>query len=397
MAADFEYIVIGRGMMGAAAARHLTLEGKRVGLIGPDEPADRVAHQGVFGSHYDEARITRTFDDNMVWSQLASRSIERYAALEGESGISFFTEAGCLFSTPRPGAEGYMARAVAVSDRRGLDVEVIAPEALPARFPHMRFPKDHYGYYEKRNAGHVNPRALVKAQALMAERQGAAIIAETAVSVVEADGRVEVRTAEGRCHTAARVLVAAGGFTNICSLLPEPVDMRATARTIVFFELDAARQAIFSAMPSTVVFAERDEDLVYILPPVRYPDGKTYLKIGGDSEKAAFDRPGAIGDWFRSDGDLDEAAKLQRIAVSLMPDLEGVPTTSGACIASFTRTTYPYVGFTRSPNVAVLTGGNFVAAKCSDELGRLGARLLIDGALSDSDFAAELAPQYLSS
>ena len=61
MATDFEFIVIGRGMMGAAAARHLTLEGKRVALIGPEEPSDRLAHQGVFASHYDEARITPHF------------------------------------------------------------------------------------------------------------------------------------------------------------------------------------------------------------------------------------------------------------------------------------------------------------------------------------------------
>ncbi|PZU90406.1 MAG: FAD-dependent oxidoreductase [Shinella sp.] len=395
MATHFEFIVIGRGMMGAAAARHLTLEGKRVALIGPEEPVDRLAHQGVFSSHYDEARITRTFDDNPVWSQLASRSIERYDELESRSGIHFYTEAGCLFSTPLPGEEGYMARAVEVSKRLDLDVELIAFDDLAMRFPHMCFPDGHSGYFERRNAGHVNPRALVRAQALMAERQGAQLIAETAVSVLQSAAGVEVRTAEGGMYTAARVLVAAGGFTNLCGLLPQPVDMRATARTIVFFELDDKRQAEFSAMPSSVVFAERDEDLVYILPPVRYPDDKIYLKIGGDSEKTAFEDLPSIGGWFRSEGDAEEARKLERIAVSLMPGLEGAPTTSGACIASFTRTTYPYIGFTSLPDVAVLTGGNFVAAKCSDELGRLGARLIIDGALSESDFAEELRPVFL--
>ncbi|MFB2606970.1 FAD-dependent oxidoreductase, partial [Rhizobium phaseoli] len=42
---------------------------------------------------------------------------------------------------------------------------------------------------------------------------------------------------------------------------------------------------------------------------------------------------------------------------------------------------YPYAGFTQSPRIAVLTGGNFVAAKSSDELGRLGAVLLTEGVL----------------
>ena len=58
---DFKYIVVGAGMMGAAAARHLSVQTDGVALIGPDEPADRKTHQGVFSSHYDEARITRGF------------------------------------------------------------------------------------------------------------------------------------------------------------------------------------------------------------------------------------------------------------------------------------------------------------------------------------------------
>jgi len=54
--------VIGRGLIGSAAARHLAKAGHAVTLIGPDEPADRKAHRGVFASHYDEGRITRALD-----------------------------------------------------------------------------------------------------------------------------------------------------------------------------------------------------------------------------------------------------------------------------------------------------------------------------------------------
>lgn len=395
MAADFKYVVVGRGMMGSAAARHLTLEVDSVAVIGPDEPADRTSHEGVFASHYDEARITRTFDDNRVWSELASRSIDRYGDLEAASGIRFFTEAGCLFSAPPQAPGTYMARALDVCAARGLSVETIPAARLTERFPHMRFPAVHSGYFEARRAGHVNPRALVRAQSVMAQRQGAQMIAETAVRLDDRGDMVAVTTAEGRTVTADRVLVAAGGFTNPCGLLPLPVDMRATARTIVFFELDEARLSLFRAMPSTVVFAERDEDLVYILPPVRYPDGKTYLKIGGDSERQSFSDLSGIGAWFRSDGDRREAEHLTGIALSLMPGLEGTPVTSGSCIASFTSSSYPFVGFTPSPRIAVMTGGNFVAAKCSDEIGRLGARLMIDGHLSDGDFGRELKPQFV--
>ncbi|WP_409527978.1 FAD-dependent oxidoreductase, partial [Rhizobium sp.] len=102
MACDFKAIIIGRGMMGAAAARHLSAMIEAVALIGPSEPVERKSHHGVFASHYDEARITRTFDDNIVWATLAARSLDRYAEIEAKSGISFFTEAGCLFAGPVP-------------------------------------------------------------------------------------------------------------------------------------------------------------------------------------------------------------------------------------------------------------------------------------------------------
>lgn len=397
MAADFSFIIIGHGMMGAAAARHLSSMVPGVALIGPLEPVDRKTHSGVFSSHYDEARITRTFDDNPVWSMLATRSIERYAALEAESGIRFFHAVGCLFSGPAPsGPEVYLGRALAVKDDLGLDVETIPHADLSARFPLMRFPAGHTGYLEHRHAGHVNPRALVRAQAKVAAAQGTAMIAETVVAVHDRGDHAEVVTAEGNTYSAGKVLVAAGGFTNLHALLPRPVEMSVRSRTVVFFELSQDQQAAIGPMPSTVVFAERDEDLVYILPPVAYPDGKTYLKIGGDSEARSFTDIDDIRRWFQSDGDPAEAKHLIGIMLELMPMLGESPVSSAACVASFTATSYPYIGMTGSPRIGVLTGGNFVAAKCSDELGRLGAVLMTQGGLGKDDFGEKFTPVFLA-
>ena len=62
MVRHFDFVVVGRGMMGAAAARHLAKTGASVALVGRGEPADWKAHDGVFSSHYDSGRITRTID-----------------------------------------------------------------------------------------------------------------------------------------------------------------------------------------------------------------------------------------------------------------------------------------------------------------------------------------------
>ena len=135
-------------MMGAAAARHLASEGASVALIGPDEPADRMRHDGVFASHYDEGRITRTIDPDADWALLARRSIARYRAIEAESGIPFYTEAGCLISGPTPRGEGgYLDAVVAARDRLQVDAPLLDPAEIAARFPWFAVPATSAGVY----------------------------------------------------------------------------------------------------------------------------------------------------------------------------------------------------------------------------------------------------------
>ncbi|ANP86449.1 NAD(P)/FAD-dependent oxidoreductase [Rhizobium leguminosarum] len=393
MAVDFRFIVIGRGMMGAAAAAHLSSMVDGIALIGPREPEERKAHHGVFASHYDEARITRTFDGNLAWGTFAARALDRYGEIEAKSGISFYSEVGCLFAGPEKNEQDYIERALTVSRTLGSDIETIASSELGGRFPYLHVDPDFTGYFERTRAGYINPRALVRAQAKLAEQGGVSLIEATATSVRDAGSHVEV-TAGGRSYSAERVLVAAGGFSNFHALLPRPVDIRVMARTVAFYEIGEREMAIFGDMPSTIVLGDREEDHIYILPPVRYPDGKTYLKLGGDTEALSFDRLEDAGAWFRSDGSAAGRDHLSRVALQLMPELAGCRVTSAPCVGNFTPTGYPYAGFTQSPRIAVLTGGNFVAAKSSDELGRLGAVLLAEGQLGEADFGGALTPVF---
>src|SRR5919108_2191049 len=99
---QYDYIVVGKGLMGAAAARHLSAHSPSVALVGPDEPADRPSHGGVFGSHNDEGRITRILDRDRIWALLAQRSIARYRDIEERSGVPFYHEVGHLMVGPQP-------------------------------------------------------------------------------------------------------------------------------------------------------------------------------------------------------------------------------------------------------------------------------------------------------
>ena len=92
--------VIGRGLIGSAAARHLSKLGHEVALVGPDEPADYAHHSGVFGSHYDEGRITRVMESHPFWRQANAAAIARYGEIAAQSGVDFYREVGVLSARP---------------------------------------------------------------------------------------------------------------------------------------------------------------------------------------------------------------------------------------------------------------------------------------------------------
>lgn len=395
MAETFDFVVVGKGMMGAAAARYLALAGARVALVGPDEPVDRTTHDGVFASHYDNGRITRTIDMDRDWALLARRSIDRYAQIEAMSGISFYTEAGCLIAAPAPGhAYDYLEQVILARDTLGVDAPFLSAAEMQARFPWFAFPEGFGGVFEAQGAGHINPRALVAAQARISAQNGATVISSEVASVSEHAGHVTVTTIDGRVLAAGRVLVAAGGFSIAGSLLPRSLDLVVKARTVLFAEIGDAQRLDYAAMPSLIGSSSAQEESYYLLPPVLYPDGKFYLKIGGDPSDIVLDTETDIRAWFRRGENPAAADHLLAVLRQVIPGINPVSVHAAPCVTAFTRHGYPYIGFVGEGRIAALTGGNGAAAKSSDEIGRLGAILLLDGRLDAPEYATDFAVCY---
>lgn len=395
MTRRFEFIVVGKGMMGAAAARHLASEGASVALIGPDEPADRMRHDGVFASHYDEGRITRTIDPDADWALLARRSIARYRAIEAESGIPFYTEAGCLISGPTPRGEGgYLDAVVAARDRLQVDAPLLDPAEIAARFPWFAVPATSAGVFEARGAGYVNPRALVAAETACTEKAGGTVIRSEVVSVRTTDIGAVVTLRTGEAISAGRVLVAAGGFSIGEGLLPRAVDLTVKARTVVFAEIAEPDLAALADMPSWIDESWLAHEHFYLLPPIRYPDGKCYIKIGGDPTDIVLPDAAAVRAWFRTDGSADAIAHLRRVLARAIPDLAAVSFSSAPCVTAFTTHGYPYAGFVEGERIAVLAGGCGAAAKSCDEIGRIGADLLVRGHVDEPDYATDFSVRF---
>lgn len=395
MSRHFKTIIIGRGLMGAAAARHLAGMEDGVAVVGPGEPADKANHDGVFASHYDEGRITRTIDRNPVWARLANRSIARYRAIERDSGIDFFGEVGALIVGPGRSRGRYVETIMEAAGQCGANAALLDEAELRQSFPYFAFAPKMEGVHEARRAGYISPRRLVAAQSLLAEKAGATVIDAVVIDVSDGAEGVSVTTDAGETLRADKVLVAAGGFTINERLLPAKIDLTVFARTITYFEVEEDQARALSAMPSLIYKPDFDQDGIYLLPPIRYPDGRWYLKIGGDPDDMPLTSEADIRDWFRSKGRGATREHLTRIICDLMPGLKVLQSETGTCVTSYSPSGYPMIGFSPSQRIAVLTAGCGAAAKSSDEIGRLGAVLMARGSLASEDYPVDFRPYFI--
>jgi sarcosine oxidase len=155
--------------------------------------------------------------------------------------------------------------------------------------------------------------------------------------------------------------------------------MTVYARTIVLAELDHAQVERLQGLPSIIYRPEAEADRCYILPPIRYPDGKYYVKIGGGQLSHALRSFEELVAWFRSPGDAQEARHLTNLLCKVIPQLRPVSLHTESCVTSYTRTGYPYADLLQGGRIGVLTGGNGSAAKSADEIGRMGAEMMQAG------------------
>jgi sarcosine oxidase len=207
----FDVAVVGLGLIGSAALRHLSMAGVRCVGVGPDEPADFASHLGAFASHYDSGRITRMLDSRFEWGLLAKRSISNYRTIEEQSGHRFHRPTGLVYAV---NDERDVSKLRNTAGR--LDI-VCRVGRSDATFPDSRLAlPGRTVFVEPAPAGHIDPRIMRVAQLEIAARQGAQIVRSLAVSAEPIDAAIggkggwRIQLGDGTTHLAERVLVAAG-------------------------------------------------------------------------------------------------------------------------------------------------------------------------------------------
>lgn len=375
----YDVAVVGIGMIGSAVLRHLSRAGLRAVGIGPDEPAKWATHQGAFASHYDQARITRITDPDLIWGRLAQRSVARYHDLERHSGVRFHGAVGHLKVSPDP-SEANDNLYITEQNGRELSAQFVHlnQSELRTRFPYLDFAPKAEGLYEEGGAGYVDPRKLVAAQQVSAFLHGGVMLYEE-VRAIEGAGPFKLRTHTGKTIEANRVVLSMDGYTNFLlqPSLGRSLEFVIKQHSVLLAELDADEQQRLANCPSLIWRLQGHPMLksFYSTPPVKYPDGKVCFKIGGSPfTPPTMSTPQAFLDWFHSPGHADEIAALREVLLTVLPGLRVKSWASKPCVNTYTAHEYPYVDRVAA-GIYVCTGGCGSAAKSSDEIGYMGALL----------------------
>lgn len=374
----YEYAVVGKGMIGAAAARHLSQKSDAVALVGPHEPpGDWSVHHGVFGSHYDQGRITRCMDGSLAWALWATRSIAAYPEMEAKSGIRFHHRCGGVqvgFKTTDPDSNLNKAERNALY--LGTEYEKYSSEAFRKRYAEYHFDDGLMVLHETGEAGYINPRSLVEAQVKIAEMQGTDVLRETVRAIDSSGSGVVLNTDEGQTIRAKQVLVATGAWTEF--LTGAKLGLVPTPRTVVLAHIDKAEAERLKNMP-TIIWYEGvnnpDIEGVYILPPIEYPDGNIYIKLGGALYNMDYPQnERELNRWFQGNGSDVEARALEYELRRVIPGLRTESVHAKTCVVTNrVNDNMPLIEPIVAGKVMVAAAGCGAAAKSSDEIGRLAA------------------------
>ena len=180
MISGFDIIIIGKGLVGSAAAKYLCKSNKRVAIIGADEP-DGNNSALVYASHYDEARVQRIVGKDEVWTRLNFDSVQQYATIQKESGIDFHKAVGCLYVNPY-GEDDYLRNFPTQAQKFNIPYSLFETKKDNC-YSGLCFPERSVGVFEQSPSGYINPRLLIKAQLEIFKKQGGVIFSDTIVDV----------------------------------------------------------------------------------------------------------------------------------------------------------------------------------------------------------------------
>ena len=229
MKRNYEYVVLGLGGFGSAAAYWLS---RRAGadVLGLEQ--FELGH--VRGESQDHSRIIRLSYHTPAYVELAKHAYRAWAELETDSGEQVILKTGGLDFAPRVSAIP-LSEYSGSMDAAGVPYEALDADEIMRRWPQFRLSDDIHGLFQPESGIAMAARANATHQR-MAREQGATLLDRTPIeSIRPSNGDIHI-TAGGTDFSCRKLITAAGSWSNR-ALAPFGIQLplRVTQEQVTYF------------------------------------------------------------------------------------------------------------------------------------------------------------------
>jgi sarcosine oxidase len=272
----FEYIVVGCGGIGSAAAYWLSRQ------AGEDVLAlEQFALGHDRGGSEDHSRIIRLSYHAPEYTALTPHTYEAWAAVEEESGTRLVIKTGGLDLEPVENEPKYIDQYAGAMCAAAIPYEELTSQEVVQRFPQFRLDDGVRAIYQA-DAGLVDAGRANATHVALARSRGATILDGTPVRSVRVVGDdIEVAT-DGHAFSGRRLVVAAGAWTNrVLRHVGVELPITCTQEQVTYFRApDLGR---FSPERFPVwIWHGGPESSFYGVPVYGAPGTKAGQDVGGD-------------------------------------------------------------------------------------------------------------------
>lgn len=318
----YDGIVIGCGLMGAAAAWQMARDGRRVLLLEQFE----VGHGR--GSSHGGSRIFRYTHPTPDYAALMPAIAAEWRALERESGEQLLEMTGGLYVAGADDA--FLGACRATLDSLGMGYEWLDAPALRQRYPQFRVDEGWAGLVQA-ESGILAASRCVESLARAAVRRGAELHENARVTGIFPDGegvRVSVAEAGGqRDYFAARAVITAGPWAQrlLAPLFDFALPLQVTHQQVSYFRADPG----LWAAARCPIFIFTADPHVYGFPIFERPG---LMKVARELAGSVVDPDAARAPW------PDATAELGAIVAARLAGVEAQPVHTDICLYTETPT-----------------------------------------------------------
>jgi sarcosine oxidase len=272
----FEYVVVGCGGIGSAAAYWLSREaaGEVLALEQFHLGHDR-------GGSEDHSRIIRLSYHASPYTALTPHTYEAWTEAEEESGTRLVVKSGGLDLEPVEDEPKYVNQYAGAMRAAGIPHEELSAGEAMQRFPQFRLGDGVRAVYQE-DAGIVDAAKANATHVALARARGATILDNTPVRGVRCVGDgVEIETDRGT-FSARRLVVAAGAWTNkVLRHVGVELPITCTQEQVTYFR--APDLEAFSPQRFPIwIWHGGPQNSFYGVPVYGEPATKAGQDVGGD-------------------------------------------------------------------------------------------------------------------